>query len=66
MLRECAHVGCRVLTLGLRCITHEPPVTRAFPRGRLFSSTTLGEAAAGRAQLAFARSTAPRRLRRSA
>jgi hypothetical protein len=36
VLRRCVHEGCGTLTLGFRCVVHESPVMRTFPRGRAF------------------------------
>jgi hypothetical protein len=37
MLRRCEEPGCSTLVLGAgRCLRHEPPVRRVFPRGRPF------------------------------
>jgi hypothetical protein len=33
MLRECSEPGCVTLTLGGRCIAHEPGVVAEMPRG---------------------------------
>jgi hypothetical protein len=42
LLRECAHSGCRILTMGpdgALCIRHDIPVAGPFPRGRPYVLT---------------------------
>jgi hypothetical protein len=42
MLRICNHSGCHTLTMGVRCVMHEPVVdTGPFPRGRPFGNGRL-------------------------
>jgi hypothetical protein len=36
LIRSCSAPGCRTLTLGLLCVSHESPRATEYPRGRPF------------------------------
>jgi len=37
---RCTFDGCNVITIGSRCVKHDPPVRRAFVRGRPYIPAT--------------------------
>jgi len=38
ILDRCTFEGCKVLTIGTRCVEHDLPVRRTFVRGRPFAA----------------------------
>lgn len=38
LVRQCAEPGCRTLTLGQLCMSHEPGPEAQLPRGRPFTA----------------------------
>ncbi len=40
IVTRCTQRGCRVLTIGERCVEHDLPVTRTFARGRPFPAVS--------------------------